>query len=145
MNFIALTINDVDSIVNLYKEDFSDGWSKKMIEDAFLTGRFLAFGISEGQKLIGVITCSTTLFDADIESVFVDKGFRKQGIASMLIVGLEKVLQQNSIEKVFLEVRKSNLSAQNLYTKHGFNIISQRKNYYSDGEDAVIMAKELKK
>ena len=145
MNVDWLKIEDTDKIVELYSGDFADGWSKKMLEDAFLTGRFLALGVSDEKQLIGVITCSETFFDADIESVFVKKEFRKQGLASVLISELEKTLIQKKIEKIFLEVRKGNLPAQNLYKKHGFNKISERKKYYSDLEDAVIMAKEILK
>ena len=145
MNLSRLNANDCDKIADLYKGDFADGWSKTMLEDAFNANRFLVFGISDENNLVGVITCSTTLFDADIESVFIKKEFRKQGLASLLITELEKYLVNNSIEKIFLEVRAKNMVAQNLYVKHGFEKISQRKNYYSDGEDAVVMAKELKK
>ena len=143
MKLDRLEIKDTQKIIELYGDGFADGWSKKMLEDAFLTQRFLALGISDENELVGVITCSTTLFDADIESVFVKKEFRKQGLASLLINGLENELKEKKIEKIFLEVRKSNLPAQNLYIKFGFNKISERKNYYSDGEDAVIMAKEM--
>ena len=138
-----LSNQDIDKIIDLYKDDFADGWNKKMLDDAFLTDRFMALGVSDENELVGVITCSTTLFDADIESVYVKKEFRKQGLASMLIGGLVKALNEKNIEKIFLEVRKSNLPAQNLYKKHGFDKIGERKAYYSDGEDAVIMAKEM--
>ena len=140
-----LTTQDVENIVELYGQDFDDGWSKNMLLDAFMTNRFLALGAKEKENLVGVITCSTTIFDADIESVFVKKEFRKQGFANLLLTELENHLLKEEIEKIFLEVRKSNLPAQNLYIKHGFEKISQRKEYYSDGEDAVVMAKELKK
>ena len=44
---------------------------------------------------------------------------------------------------VTLEVRASNLLAQELYSKYGFLRIGLHKGYYSDnGEDAVIMAAE---
>ena len=145
MNLSWLNIKDVRKIVQLYDGEFADGWSQKMLEDAFFTGRFLALGVKNEENLVGVITCSTTLYDADIESVFVKKEFRKQGLASKLIQGIERALIDKNIEKIFLEVRLSNLPAQNLYAKQGFNKISERKSYYNDGEDAVIMAKELRK
>ncbi len=145
MNLVWLGNKDSQQIFELYKGDFADGWSQKMLCDAFETGRFLALGIETEQKLVGVITCSTTLFDADIESVFIKKEYRKQGLATMLITELEKALIEKNIEKIFLEVRLSNLSAQNLYLKYDFNKVGVRKGYYSDGEDAVILAKELKK
>ena len=145
MNLSWLDKNDVNKITQLFCDGFADGWSQKMLCDAFETNRFLALGIEAEQKLVGVITSSTTLFDADIETVFVKKEYRKQGLATMLIQGLEKALLEKNIEKIFLEVRLSNLPAQNLYLKNGFKKINVRKNYYSDLEDAVVMAKELTK
>jgi len=40
-------------------------------------------------------------------------------------------------------VRKSNIIAQKFYTKNKFKEISIRKNYYKNGEDAIVMLKEL--
>ena len=45
---------------------------------------------------------------------------------------------------VFLEVKRSNFPAINLYLHFGFEEIDIREEYYSDGEDAVIMVKKVK-
>ena len=42
-------------------------------------------------------------------------------------------------EAVLLEVRASNLAAQALYARLGFERVGLRKRYYADGEDAVLM------
>ena len=42
-----------------------------------------------------------------------------------------------------LEVRSSNKPARSLYRKFGFREIGLRKGYYQDGEDAVVMGKDL--
>ena len=48
------------------------------------------------------------------------------------------------LELLTLEVRKRNIAAQGLYKKYGFDIIGERKRYYSDnGEDAWIMTKSF--
>jgi ribosomal-protein-alanine N-acetyltransferase len=44
---------------------------------------------------------------------------------------------------VTLEVRVSNLAAQQLYQQHGFKIIVTKKHYYENGEDAYLMEKTL--
>ena len=44
-----------------------------------------------------------------------------------------------------LEVRVSNIVAQNLYKKYGFKLARIRKEYYSDNkEDAMIMWNDIK-
>lgn len=45
---------------------------------------------------------------------------------------------------MYLEVKRSNFPAINLYLNFGFEEIDIRNEYYSDGEDAVIMVKKEK-
>ncbi|MBE5737173.1 MAG: ribosomal-protein-alanine N-acetyltransferase [Clostridiales bacterium] len=138
-----LSKNDISQILDLYDGNFSDGWNKNMLESAFLNGRFLAIAKKIEQRLVAVITISTTQFDADIEGIVVDKAFRNKGYAKELLEFSENHLKTLGIEKIFLEVRVSNTPARNLYSQNGYSEISIRKKYYSDNEDAVVMAKEI--
>ena len=143
MKIVDLSINQVDKIVALYEKNFADGWNKNMLEGAFGSGRFICIGIEEEGKLIGLISCSITDYDADIEGITIASEFRRNGFAKALLGLLEVKLKEKKIEKIFLEVRQSNTPAKNLYLGAGYKEINVRKKYYSDGEDAVIMAKEL--
>ena len=138
-----LSKNDISQILDLYDGNFSDAWNKNMLESAFLNGRFLAIAKRIEQRLVAVITISTTQFDADIEGIVVDKAFRNKGYAKELLEFSENHLKTLGIEKIFLEVRVSNTPARNLYSQNGYSEISIRKKYYSDNEDAVVMAKEI--
>jgi len=51
---------------------------------------------------------------------------------------LNYINKDDVVKSVFLEVRKSNLSAINLYKKENFVKIYERLKYYSDGEDAEV-------
>ena len=144
MKIKSLLENDAQKIVDLYKDNFSDGWNLEMIKSAYKNQRFISLGAFNEDELVGVITCDFNEFDADIEGVVVKKEYRKMGIGALLISELQKKLIDEKKEKIFLEVRKSNLIAKKLYEKMGFKSLSERKGYYSDGEDAVVMAKELK-
>lgn len=143
MKIVDLFEKDAKKIVDLYNGNFSDGWNLEMILSAFNGKRFMSLGAVKDGELIGVITCDFNEFDADIEGVVVKKEFRNQGVGALLITELEKRLKAEKKEKIFLEVRKSNLVAKKLYEKMGFSLISERKGYYSDNEDALVMAKEL--
>ena len=46
---------------------------------------------------------------------------------------------------VFLEVKKTNFPAINLYLNFGFEEINRKKMYYSDGKDAIIMSRIVNK
>ena len=138
-----LSKSDISQILDLYDGNFSDGWNQNMLESAFLNGRFLAIAKRIEQRLVAVITISTTQFDADIEGIVVDSAFRNKGYAKELLIFSENHLKNLGVEKIFLEVRASNTPARSLYSQNGYNEISIRKKYYSDNEDAVVMAKEI--
>ena len=64
--------------------------------------------------------------------------FRGQGVAKEIMKAMIDCASSRGCERMMLEVRQSNVSAQELYKRFGFCEISVRKGYY-DGEDAVIM------
>ena len=51
--------------------------------------------------------------------------------------------KKRGVKRVFLEVRVSNSSAIMLYLTSGFRGLYARSRYYPDGEDAIVMVKEL--
>lgn len=139
----SLSESDIDKVIELYGQEFSDGWNKTQFLSSFKGGRFLCLGAFDGEKLVGAISLTLGLDDADIESVFTRKDFRRKGVADALVCcALDKV-KELGLKKVLLEVRKTNESAKNLYFKHGFKEISVRKKYYPDGEDALILLWEI--
>ena len=122
---------------------FGDEWTKEMFLTSFDTGRFFVFGYFLQDQLVGYVSYSLALDSADVEDVVVKQSFRRQGIGEKLLDFAIKEISQKSVEKIFLEVREGNEKAINLYSKKGFKQISVRKKYYKDGENAIIMAREL--
>ena len=141
MNIRSLSENDLIFIA-AEKANFPDGWNYDMLLSSFKTGRFNGFIAEDEKTPIGFITYSVIAPDADIESVYVKKEYRKKGVASALILAASGDIKRKGCEKIFLEVRESNLSAINLYVKCGFKKISERKKYYGD-ETAAVLIKEI--
>ena len=139
----SLYKNSISEILALYNGNFSDGWTESMLDSGFDGGRLFAFGAYMDKKLVGVITISLSLDDADIEGVVVDKEFRCKGIAKALIERAHDFILSKGIKKVLLEVRQSNAPAISLYKSVGYTQISTRKGYYQDGENALILIKEF--
>lgn len=142
MTLKSLTTDHAKQLVEFNEKYFLDGWTESMIISAFCTQRFFVIGCFIRQELVGYI--SYTIGDsADIESVVVKPTERKKGIAFSLIENAEKHIKELGISKILLEVRESNLPAISLYQKREFSVISKRNKYYSDGENALVMVKEL--
>lgn len=122
--------------------DFPDGWKKEMILSSLKGETFGGLIEEENGKTIAAITFDKAADSADIECVYVLPEKRKNGYALSLINALLAELSESGTEKVFLEVRESNVPARSLYKKAGFTEISVRKRYYGE-ENAVVMVKEI--
>ena len=134
---------NVKEILALYEGNFNDGWTESMLNSGFDGGRLKALGVYDGDKLIGIITFSLSLDDADIEGIVVASDYRKRGIGALLMQSAHDFILKSQIKSVLLEVRESNISAISLYKKFGYEQISLRKKYYDDGENALVFKKEL--
>lgn len=140
MSFFPLTKTDVEELVKITK-DFKDGWNAQMLLDGIESGNLLGTTYKLQDKIVGFVTYSVNQDFAEIDDIFVIKEYRKNKIATSLLQDLIEKLKSKT-QKIFLEVRESNLPAINLYQKFGFTKVSVRKNYYNDGENALVLVRE---
>jgi ribosomal-protein-alanine N-acetyltransferase len=78
--------------------------------------------------------------EAHICTLAVHSEWRAQGLGELLLVHMIDHATTLNALVATLEVRTSNLVAQQLYHKYGFEVVGLRKGYYSDNhEDALIM------
>jgi ribosomal-protein-alanine N-acetyltransferase len=78
--------------------------------------------------------------EAHITTIAVAPRYRGQGVGELLLSGLIDQALNLHATMLTLEVRISNIVAQNLYLKYGFRATGRRPRYYTDnGEDALIM------
>lgn len=78
-----------------------------------------------------------------IVSVAVLPQYRRKGIGEALINEALNGMRLYNAKQCYLEVRVGNAPAISLYKKLGFQIARTIHGYYSDGEDAYLMAKKL--
>jgi ribosomal-protein-alanine N-acetyltransferase len=78
--------------------------------------------------------------EAHIGTMAVHPNWRRRGLGTLLLAALlDKAVEMGAIVAT-LEVRVSNVAAQNLYRAFGFEQVGLRRHYYLDnGEDALIM------
>jgi [ribosomal protein S18]-alanine N-acetyltransferase len=77
---------------------------------------------------------------AELEGVFVDRAYRRQGIGGALVGACMEWAAGIGATTVRLEVRASNAAALALYKRYGFSTLGVRRAYYSvPVEDAVLL------
>ncbi len=80
---------------------------------------------------------------AHITTIGVAPEHRRRQIAARLIGRIEESLRKREIGTVMLEVRVSNLDAQQLYRRSGYMVVQRIGKYYNNGEDCFLMMKPL--
>jgi len=132
---------DIKEILEIEKNSFKDPWSNFAFESELTNSDSIFLKAVEKNKMIGYIIVRKLLDEFHIMNVAVAPTSRRKGVAQKLIDHVLKNLSSGKL--LLLEVRKSNQAAISLYQKNGFTILHTRKAYYSDGEDAIVMIKEL--
>lgn len=83
--------------------------------------------------------------DGWIPLIAVDPEYQKRGIGTLLMQTIEEYLRSKGAKEVKVEVRENNTGALEYYNKIGFEIHKKIPNYYFDGENGIIMKKNLQK
>lgn len=96
--------------------------------------------VTTTEPIVGYSGLWKMVDETHISTIAVAPEFRGGGIGELLLIAMIDSSQELAAKLVTLEVRKSNETAQALYRKYRFEIVGERKHYYSDnGEDAWIM------
>lgn len=150
INIQNVSLEDISTIEEIEKRCFPyDYWNEKSFEYAVnhmedMSYRYIFLkATNEDNQLMGYIIATLVAQDCEIHNVAVDIPFRRNHIAEELFKQLEYEIYDVA-SNIYLEVRKSNISAQKLYEKIDFQIVGERKNYYDyPRENAILMVKSL--
>jgi len=95
------------------------------------------------QSIVGFAGFWIMADEAHITTIASRKGYRRRGIGELLLISIIGLAAKLRARILTLEVRASNIVAQSLYRKYGFNQVGVRRGYYMDNKaDALIMFTE---
>ena len=134
---------DILKIVELEEQIFNETLGYEMIKNELNNPLVWFRLIEEENKIIGYIGGYFYLEDGEILNFLIDEEYQHQGYGTILFDSIMEEAKQIGIKRVTLEVRESNVKGINFYNKNNFKQISMRKHYYKNGENAIVMMKEL--
>jgi [ribosomal protein S18]-alanine N-acetyltransferase len=142
-----LTTNQLDDVVTLNRRCFAKGesYSKNTFSYLLKNPETLAYRIVTPTELIVgfiVITVGDQRL-AHITTIGVAPEHRRRGLAEKLLIYCERSLMKRGIGTVHLEVRVSNIAAQELYENQGYFITQRFEKYYNNDEDGFLMVKSI--
>lgn len=132
-----MTEEDLDEVYRINRENFTtDAWSRYAFEREFDNKYSRRFVLELNGKVVGYIIYWVVQDEATIMTFAVDREYQNRGLGEYL---LKETIKRVSANRILLDVRKTNIKAIKLYRKLGFRLVSERKAYYSDGENALFM------
>ncbi len=140
-----MTESDLEGVLEIEKLSFISPWTKKMFKETYLSPITSNFVVKINEEIIGYLILYSVEDEAHIMNLAVHPEHRGKGYGSYLIAHAVSHYVARKVSEFFLEVRESNVNAQQLYAKFGFKIIGKRKGYYTEtNEDALVMHLSIK-
>ncbi|MDC0348860.1 GNAT family N-acetyltransferase [Alphaproteobacteria bacterium] len=115
----------------LEESSFQPSWSSSDIQSLLTLDTTASWGRAYKGKLISFILIQKVASEVEIILLVTHPSHRKKGIAGLLLEEVVKYLREEEISRIFLEVSVENTPAISFYKSHAFEIIGERKNYYS--------------
>ena len=135
-----MSLGDVSQVMEIERTCFSMAWRETTFESLLRrTDTDLVVAIAEG-TLVGYAVAWTIVDQAELGNVAVKVDARGRGVGRTLVDAAMDRVRRRGAEECFLEVRESNVLAQGLYQKCGFEVVGRRRKYYASPiEDALVM------
>ena len=138
----AINDKDIDLCYELDLNTISL-WSKKQWAEELKKEGIKVFGLLISNLVIGICVFHVVLDEAQINFFAVNRKYRNKGFGSYLMEYIINYCEKLNINKLFLEVSNTNLTAEKFYSHFDFYTVGIRRNYYKDGSDALLKEKIL--
>ncbi|MDY5845416.1 MAG: ribosomal protein S18-alanine N-acetyltransferase [Bariatricus sp.] len=136
---------EILEIARLEKAIFSDSWSEAEVRSTVKQEHTFCVAAKWKEEVLGYFLCYYVLDECEIARIAVANEARRNGIGQFLFEEMLDICHRKELQRILLDVRKSNENAIRFYKKNGFLIDGIRKNYYGgkDPEDAVLMSRSM--
>jgi ribosomal-protein-alanine N-acetyltransferase len=134
---------DLDEVMRIEKASFRHAWRRSFFVADINRSSSLAVTAWNGLRLVGYAVAWRTGDEFHLANIAVDPGLRHQGIGDQLLRYVTDQGRADGLRRICLEVRPTNETARRFYRKHGFFHVYTRERYYPDGEDALILERDL--
>ena len=141
-----MTSFDIDDVYQIELDAYTFAWSKNGFYESLLNKKN-NFVLEFQQEIVGFAIIYTVLDETQLLNIAIKQQYKSQGFGFRLLYDIIQNIKAD-VKTMYLEVRKSNMSAQKLYLKLGFVEHGVRRDYYPavfGREDAMLYKCDLNK
>lgn len=137
--------SDLPRILAIERQCHPYPWSEEVFRDEIKTAHSHIWVCVEEEKeeIAGFLCWWKICGEIEIQNIATALRYRRQGVGRLLLTEILAVASAEGLSRVILEVRVGNFGAIALYREFGFTDCGQRRHYYPDGEDALLMERSL--
>lgn len=141
--FREMTLDDINEVIEGETKIFGESLGYDMLYTELKCNPYAHyFVLVIKKKVVGYIGTWIEDGHAEIINFYVLEEYQNMGFGSMMLEFVIKLVKLSKVPNLSLEVRESNTKAIKLYEKFGFKYSHTRKQYYSNGEDALVLIME---
>ena len=139
------TPEEIDAMLAIEQASFTNPWTREMylaeLKNQGVSFFFLAR--DKNRRIVGFCSFWRVLDELHINNLAVLPECRRSGVATALLRRVLEEAVRLGTRRAMLEVRRSNVPAQELYQKFGFTVSGVRSKYYTNPpEDALVLWRE---
>lgn len=143
MEIHTMRISDLEEIKDILQTDFDDFWNFQIFQEELANTNSNYLVVRYQDEIVCFGGIKMILDEATIMNIVTKKTSRKQGFAKFLLNELITVAKEKNCFTITLEVNENNLPAIHLYELFHFQEVGRRKNYYKNGDTAILMTRNL--
>ncbi|MBC5782852.1 ribosomal protein S18-alanine N-acetyltransferase [Ramlibacter sp. USB13] len=143
--FEPMTEPRLDEVVAIERRAYAHPWTRGNFADSLRSG-YQAQLLVGGETIIGYFVAMQGVDEVHLLNITVDPAHQGLGWGRVLLDALALWARQQHAQWLWLEVRTSNLRAQQVYQRYGYRRVGERRNYYPaehGREDAIVMSYRL--
>ncbi len=136
--------NDIPAVATIVREALRENYPTSLYLDIHRWWRegFLIADL-DGQPVGFLASVISAEGQARILMFAVAAGFRDRGIGTQLMNAFIQMAANRGIQRLELEVRRSNAGGIQFYRRYGFDVGFVLPSFYTDGEDGYKMFKAM--
>jgi len=142
------TVNDLEKLYEIERECFTvEAFTEEQImlllQDSSSVSLIAQIDGEVAGFIIGIIRHIRGRKFGHVYTIDVATKHRRKGVGLRLLKEIEQIFTKKGVKVCYLEARRDNVSALELYKKQGYTEIEELNNYYFKGVHGVRLRKNL--
>jgi len=135
---------DLGVVVKIERASFPTPWSERGFRGVLERPDAVLLVAELEGRVVGYAVVWFIAEEGELADLAVDPGQRRRGIGHRLLEAVLERAASRGADRLYLQVRVSNVAARRLYAEAGFRAMGRRRAYYRrPREDALVLVLEI--